>query len=119
MQGRMAARYIVSELGLSNIAVIAPANQDGEIQTDSFIRELDRLGSNVVATEWYSGEPINLKRQFKSLRKVAFDLLPKEENYDEALGMDIDSLDALFDVSAEDFFDLPKKKNVLPKTKND
>lgn len=110
MQGRMAARYIVSELGLSNIAVIAPANQDGEIQTDSFIRELDHLGSNVVATEWYSGEPINLKRQFKSLRQVAFDLLPKEENYDEALGMDIDSLDALFDVSAEDFFDLPKQK---------
>jgi len=110
MQGRMAARYIAIELGLSNIAVIAPANQDGEIQTDSFIKELDRLGSNVVATEWYSGEPINLKRQFKSLRQVAFDLLPKEENYDEALGMDIDSLDALFDVSAEDFFDLPKKK---------
>ena len=64
----------------------------------------------MVATEWYSGEPKNLRRQFKFIRKVAFDLLPKEESFDEALGMDIDSLDALFDISAEDFFDLPKPK---------
>ena len=41
---------------------------------------------------------------------MAFDLLPKERSFDEALGMEIDSLDALFDVSAEDFFDLPKPK---------
>ena len=40
----------------------------------------------------------------------AFNLLPKEENYDEALGMSIDSLDALFDISTEDYFNLPKKK---------
>ena len=86
------------------------ADQNGEIQTDAFIKEVDRLGANVVATEWYSGEPKNLKRQFKFIRKVAFDLLPKEESYDEALGMAIDSLDSLFDVSAEDLFDLPKPK---------
>ncbi len=110
MAGKKAAQYAVTTLGLDSIAVIAPADQDGEIQTDAFIKEVDRLGANVVATEWYSGEPKNLRRQFKFIRKVAFDLLPKEESFDEALGMDIDSLDALFDISAEDFFDLPKPK---------
>jgi hypothetical protein len=69
---------------------------------------VDRLGGTVVATEWYSGQPKNLKRQFNNLRRIAFSLLPKEKSIDEALGMEIDSLDALFDISAEDFFDLPK-----------
>ena len=92
------------------IAVLAPAEKNTEIQIDSFIREVDRLGGKVVATEWYSGEPKNLKRQFRFLRQVAFSLDSKEDTFDEALGMEIDSLDALFDVSADDFFDLPQPK---------
>ena len=109
-QGKMAARYAVNQLRLKFLAVVSPADQNGEIQTDAFIKEVDLLGANVVVSEWYSGQPKNLKRQFKNIRRIAFDLLPKEENYDEALGMYIDSLDALFDVSAEDFFDRPKQK---------
>ena len=109
-QGKMAARYAVNQLGLKFLAVVSPADQNGEIQTDAFIKEVDLLGANVVVSEWYSGQPKNLKRQFKNIRRIAFDLLPKEENYDEALGMSIDSLDALFDISTEDYFDLPKKK---------
>ena len=35
----------------------------------------------------------------------------KDDEYDDALGMEIDSLDALFDVSLDDFFDLPEAKN--------
>jgi hypothetical protein len=97
-------------LKLDSLAIIAPADSYGEIQTDAFIKEVDRLGGTVVATEWYSGQPKNLKRQFKDLRRIAFSLLPKEESFDKALGMEIDSLDALFDISAEDFFDLPKTK---------
>ena len=109
-QGKMAARYAVNQLGLKFLAVVSPADQNGEIQTDAFIKEVDLLGANVVVSEWYSGQPKNLKRQFKNIRRIAFDLLPKEENYYEALGMSIDSLDALFDISTEDYFDLPKKK---------
>lgn len=110
IEGRTAARYAVNELGLKYLGVISPANQNGEIQTDAFIKEVDLLGGTVVISEWYSGEPKNLKRQFKNIRRIAFNLLPKEENYDEALGMSIDSLDALFDISTEDYFNLPKKK---------
>jgi len=90
--------------------VISSTNKNCEIQTDAFIKEVDQLGANVVFSEWYSGEPKNLKRQFKNIRRIAFNLLPKEESYDEALGMSIDSLDALFDISTEDYFNLPKKK---------
>lgn len=110
MQGRVAANYAINELGLDSLAVIAPADKYGEVQTDAFIEEVDRLGGTIVATEWYSGSPKNLRRQFRFLRKVAFNLQPKEKSVDEALGMEIDSLDALFDISADDFFDLPKPK---------
>ncbi len=105
MQGKVAAHYAVNVLGLDSLAVIAPVNHYGESQTDAFIEEVDRLGGTVVATEWYSDQPQDLGRQFKLLRRVAFNLLPKEESFDEVLGMEIDSLDALFDISAEDFFD--------------
>ena len=108
LEGKIAAQYIVKHLGLDSIAVVAPADKNTEIQIDAFISEVDRLGGNVVATEWYKGEPKNLSRQFKFLRQVAFSLDTKEKIFDEALGMEIDSLDALFDVSADDFFDLPQ-----------
>jgi len=108
LEGKIAAQYIVKHLGLDSIAVVAPADKNTEIQIDAFISEVDRLGGNVVATEWYKGEPKNLSRQFRFLRQVAFSLDSKEKIFDEALGMEIDSLDALFDVSADDFFDLPQ-----------
>jgi len=109
-EGVIAAQYIVKHLGLDSIAIVAPANKNTEIQVDAFTNEVDRLGGKIVATEWYSGKPKNLKRQFSFLRRVGFRLEKKEDEYDEALGMEIDSLDALFDVSVDDFFDIPDLK---------
>ena len=109
-EGIVAAQYVVNHLGLDSIAIIAPANKNIEMQVDAFVREVDRLGRKIVATEWYSGEPKNLKRQFSFLRQVGFRLEEKENEFDDALGMEIDSLDALFDVSVDDFFDLPEPK---------
>ncbi|MEA1882791.1 MAG: penicillin-binding protein activator [Candidatus Marinimicrobia bacterium] len=108
MQAKAAANYAINILGLDSLAVLAPSDKFGEVQTDAFIQEVDRLGGTIVVTEWYSGQPKNLRRQFKFIRKVAFSLLPKEDSFDQALGMEIDSLDALFDISADDFFDLPE-----------
>jgi hypothetical protein len=109
-EGVIAAQYIVKHLGLDSIAIVAPANKNTEIQVDAFTNEVDRLGGKIVATEWYSGVPKNLNRQFSFLRQVGFRLEEKEDEYDEALGMTIDSLDALFDVSVDDFFDIPELK---------
>ncbi len=109
-EGVIAAQYVIKHLGLDSIAILAPANKNIEMQVDAFVGEVDRLGGKIVATEWYSGEPKNLKRQFSFLRQVGFRLEEKESEFDEALGMEIDSLDALFDVSVDDFFDLPEPK---------
>ena len=113
IDAKNAANYAVKSLGLDSLAVIAPADEYGEIQVDAFIEEVDRLGARVITTVWYSGEPKNLRRQFKHLRKVAFDLLNEKEDFDEALGMEIDSIDALFDVSVDDYFNLPKTKEQI------
>ena len=61
----------------------------------------------MVGVEWYSGIPTDLKRQFKNLRNIAFDLEQEDNNYDEYLGMALDSLDFLFELSDDDLFDIP------------
>ena len=107
-RGRLAARYAVQKLGLKNIAVLAPSNEMGHNLVDAFCAELDLLGFAPVKVEWYFGIPEDLQRQFNSIRKTAWDLMPKDDEYAEFLGMEIDSLDALFKISVDDFFDLQK-----------
>ena len=107
-RGRLAARYAVQKLGLKNIAVLAPSNEMGHNLVDAFCGELDLLGFAPVKVEWYFGIPEDLQRQFISIRKTAWDLMPKDDEYAEFLGLEIDSLDALFKISVDDFFDLQK-----------
>lgn len=110
LQGKLAARYAGETLGLDSLAVIAPSDDFGHSLADAFIKEVDALGKVVVASEWYSGIPEDLGRQFKSLRSRAFELQPGEDSEEELLGMEIDSLDALFDIVEEDFFDFPEEE---------
>ena len=107
VRGKIAARYITKILELDSIAVLAPADNFGHALTDAFVKEVDQLGKKIVGVEWYSGIPTDLKRQFKNLRKIAFDLKEKDNNYDEYLGMQLDSLDFLFELSDDDLFDIP------------
>ena len=107
VRGKIAARYITKILELDSIAVLAPADNFGHALTDAFVKEVDQLGKKIVGVEWYSGIPTDLKRQFKNLRKIAFDLKEKDNNYDEYLGMVLDSLDFLFELSDDDLFDIP------------
>ncbi|MEE8436854.1 MAG: penicillin-binding protein activator, partial [Candidatus Neomarinimicrobiota bacterium] len=111
MRGKIAARYAVLNLGLDSLATIAPADDFGRQLVSAYITEVNRLGKTVVASEWYSGLPKDLRSQFKALRKTGFNLLPEENIFDEFLGMEIDSIDALFDVSADDFFNLPEEES--------
>ncbi|MEC9026772.1 MAG: hypothetical protein VYD20_03725, partial [Candidatus Neomarinimicrobiota bacterium] len=111
-RGKIAAKYITKILELDSIAVLAPADNFGRALTDAFIKEVDKLGKKVVGVEWYSGIPTDLKRQFKNLRKIAFDLIKEDNNYDEYLGMALDSLDFLFELSDDDLFDIPDDEEV-------
>ncbi len=108
MRGKLAARYITNILELDSIAVLSPADNFGRALTDAFVKEVNQLGKKIVGVERYSGVPTDLKRQFKNLRKIAFELEEKENNYDEYLGMVFDSLDYLFELSDDDLFDIPE-----------
>jgi len=109
MRGKLAARYTILDLGLDSLATLAPADEFGKIMVSAYIAEAHRLGKTVVASQWYSGLPKDLRTQFKALRNTAFNLFPEINSDDDLLGMEIDSIDALFDISADDYFDLPEE----------
>ncbi len=105
-QGRLAARWIAEYLQKDSVAVLAPNDDFGNVITDAFLKEMDALDRTVVKVEKYSGKPNELGKQFQSLRQTAFSLLPHANPYDEFLGMSFDTLDAMFDVDTDDFFEL-------------
>ena len=109
------AQLMVNEMGLENIAILSPGDAKSKFMTDQFIDELFQLGVDPVALEWYHQKPENISRQFKSIRKVAWDLLPEKDLNENAMNMVIDSLDALFDVDVSDFFVLPEEDDKMVK----
>ena len=77
-RGELAGKIAVESLYANNIAVLAPADEFGKELVGSFTSALARYSKTPVAVEWYSGTPINLERQFKSLRNHAWEL---HDNY--------------------------------------
>ncbi len=107
-QGKLAAKWIAEYLEKDSIAILSSNDNFGQIVTDAFLKEMDAQNKTIVSVERYSGKPENVKNQFQRLRKVAFDLIPPDNPYDEFLGMSFDSLDALFEVNTEDYYDFEK-----------
>ena len=103
VQAKLSAQYIINILGYKNIAVLSPADDINKTYATHFISELNQLGIKPISVEWYYGKPENIKRQFSEIRKAAWGLLPKEDPFIDYLDMDIDSIDALFDVDVTDF----------------
>ena len=110
-QARLSAQYAVNILGYKNIAVLSPADDINKNYADNFIKELNQLGVDPVSIEWYYGKPENISRQFSSIRKVAWSLIPDEDPNIGYLDMEIDSLDALFDVDVADFIDITEENH--------
>ena len=104
------AHLIIKEFGYKNIAVLSPGDNESKLITDYFLNECYQLGVDPVSIEWYVDTPINLSRQLKNIRKKAWSLIPEENGNDDFDNLEIDSLDALFDVDVKDFFKLPKEK---------
>jgi len=103
VQAKLSAQYIINILGYKNIAVLSPADDINKTYATHFISELNQLGIKPISVEWYYGKPENIKRQFSEIRKAAWGLIPKEDPFIDYLDMDIDSIDALFDVDVTDF----------------
>ncbi|MBH90918.1 MAG: hypothetical protein CMG67_02235 [Candidatus Marinimicrobia bacterium] len=115
IQAKLSAQYAINILGFKNIAVLSPADDKNKNYADNFIKEMNQLGVDPVSTEWYYGRPENISRQFSSIRKAAWSLIPKEDPNLEYLDMEIDSLDALFDVDVDDFIDEDEENNNMEK----
>ena len=102
-QGRYAAEYAVGELNAATIAVVAPQDRFGKELTDGFLEQVDALGAEIAAVEWYRGIPIDIGVQLRSLREVAFELaiLDNEVGIIDAV---LDTLDNTFKIAWIDFF---------------
>ena len=107
------AQLMIKELGFENIAVLSPGDGRSKSMTDHFLQECHQLGVDPVATEWYIEKPENISRQFKSIRRTAWSLLPEKDPNEDAMNLTIDSLDALFDVDVTDFFELPEEEEKM------
>ena len=103
------AQLIINELGLSSIAVLSPGYGLNKLKTDYFINECKQLGIDPVSIEWYVETPLDLSRQLGSIRQKAWELIPREDDLGDIKNLEIDSLDALFDVDVQDFFSLPNE----------
>jgi len=101
------AHLMINELGYTSIAILSPGYGKNKLNTDYFIKECHQLGVDPVAIEWYVETPLDLSRQLSSIRKTAWELVPNEDSQDDIINLEIDSLDALFDVDVQDFFSLP------------
>ena len=105
IQAKLSARYAVNILGFKNIAVLSSADDVNKNYADYFIEELNQLGIDPVSTQWFYGKPENLNKQFSAIRTKAWSLLPQEDPNLQFLDLEIDSLDALFDVDVADFME--------------
>jgi len=110
---RRTAQIMVKEMSLKNIAILSPAYGKYKYMTEQFIDELFQLGIDPVIVEVYHEKPENIRRQFKSIRKTAWSLIPEKNPDEGSMNMAIDSLDALFDVDVDDFLDVPEEEKKM------
>ena len=111
------AQLMINELGYTSIAILSPGYGENKLSADYFIKECHQLGVNPVAIEWYVETPLDLSRQLNSIRQKAWQLIPNEDIQEDMINLEIDSLDALFDVDVQDFFSLPNDdKEKMDKT---
>jgi outer membrane PBP1 activator LpoA protein len=100
------ANHIISNLELEKIAIIAPKTDDGIKEVDSFLEQMNRLNKEPVSIQWYENtEPVDLRGLFTELREVAWEIQQADE-YKEFLGVNIDTLDAMFNFDSDDVYDM-------------
>ena len=81
-------------------------------EVDSFLKEMDRLNKEPVSIQWYeNSDPIDLRSLFKDLREIAWEINAQDE-YQEFLGVDIDLLDSMFNVEADEVYDIFDRHNI-------
>lgn len=106
-RGRSLARLAVEKLGLINLAVLSPEDPNSKSVTESFVKEAEKLGANIVRIEWYDDNNDDFSKQFLNFRAAATNLEPvitftNSKNYSSRLkiiktGVDSRLLDSLIE----------------------
>ncbi|MEE8478944.1 MAG: ABC transporter substrate-binding protein, partial [Candidatus Neomarinimicrobiota bacterium] len=81
-RGDLAGQFIAETFEAENIAVLAPADKFGKSLVDAFTNKLKSYDITPKIIEWYSGIPINLDRQFTSIRTEAWELFDTTSSLD-------------------------------------
>ncbi len=68
-RAKVIAQYAVKTLKLKRLAILGANEQSSKLLAESFTKEVERLGGEVVATEWYARGATNLLKQLTSLRR--------------------------------------------------
>ena len=76
-RGKAMARYAVSSLGLTSLAVLSSNDAPESLSARSFAEEARRLGATVVAAETFPQGASDLRDQFLRIRKAASPLDPE------------------------------------------
>ena len=94
-RGNQTGEFIAETLKAENIAVLAPADKFGKSLVDAFTDKLNSFNKTPQIVEWYSGIPMNLDRQFKSIREKAWEL-SDSTGVTDSLDINETTLDSLF-----------------------
>ncbi|MBD3346890.1 MAG: ABC transporter substrate-binding protein [Chitinivibrionales bacterium] len=64
------ARYAVENLNIREFAILSPLSEYGQLMSSKFKREVERLGGEVVAEEYFDEGAHDFRAQFVNLRTV-------------------------------------------------
>ncbi len=67
--GKKIAQYAVSNLNIHEFAVLAPMNRYGDILTQCFTTEVEKLGAKILAKEYYDEEANDFRPQYDAIRE--------------------------------------------------
>lgn len=112
-------QLLVEEMGLNRFGILSPGDGLSFKTSKYFIEGLNYKGIDPVIVEWYYNKPVDLSRHFKSIRSKAWDLKSNKNVDGNITGMEIDSLEGLFDVDVDDFFNLSDEESKIQMSKKD
>jgi ABC-type branched-subunit amino acid transport system substrate-binding protein len=69
MRAKAIAQYAVKNLKLKRLAILGSSDPSSKALAEGFTREVQRLGADIVATEWYERGATNLLKQLTNLRR--------------------------------------------------
>ncbi len=111
-RGELAGQLIAELYEAENIAVLAPADKFGKNIVDAFVNQLKLYNKAPQIIEWYSGIPMNLDRQFKSIRAKAWELSSSFDSLEFSYTF-VDSIITLYGFDGEEMTDDDSSKVVL------